>query len=127
MSNVPLFASPLDAAMLPVPVSTKVAPPATVVAPVNVLMPDSVSVPPAMARPPVPPMTPLKVSAALVRVRTCPPSVTMPVPARLVSAAPALVPAMSNTPLFTSRLDVAMLPAPASASVVPLPTVVWPV
>ncbi|PNG52894.1 hypothetical protein CHC07_03281 [Variovorax sp. B4] len=77
--------------------------------------------------PPEPLMTPLKSSLALDSVSVRLPSKTLPVPPKRDSVAPLPVPLMSRTPLLVRPLLLAMLPAPPSASVAPLPTVVVPV
>ncbi|PNG52897.1 hypothetical protein CHC07_03284 [Variovorax sp. B4] len=81
--------------------------------------------PPFTLTPPVPPMTPLKTSAAFDSVSMPLPRTTEPVPARLEMVVPPPVPLMSKTPLLVTRLDFWMLPLPLSASV-PLVIVVVP-
>ncbi len=72
-------------------------------------------------------MRPANVSRAFVRVSVRAPSVTVPVPASVVIAAPDAVPAMSNVPLSTTPDEAMMLPVPASARVPPGAMVVAPV
>lgn len=116
ISKVPLFTTPLEAAMLPAPDSASVPPP-IVVAPVKPLTPDSVCAPPLTVRPPVPPIVPLNVPAAFASVSVRPPRATMPEPVNALMVAPEVVPEISNVPLFTTPLEAAMLPAPDNASV----------
>ena len=90
-------------------------------------MPDNVSVPPATVTPPVPPITPLKLVFALLRVRLCAPKVTVPAPESVEMLAPLVVAAMSKVPALATPLDAAMLPVPLSAKVAPISIEVPPV
>jgi len=91
------------------------------------LTPVSVSVPPATVTPPVPPIAPLKVELALLRVRFCAPKVTVPAPERSLMEAPLVVAAISKVPALATPLDDAMLPVPLSAKVAPVSMEVPPV
>ncbi len=80
--------------------------------------PDSVSVPPASVMPPPPLMAPEKLPEALAKVSVLAPRATLPEPDRVWTEVPAPdTPEMSNAPLATTPLELAMLPAPDSASV----------
>ena len=72
-------------------------------------------------------MTPSKVSKAPVRVRVCAPSTTLPVPDRLVTDAPAVVPEMSKVPFTHGSSESAIEPVPIRARVAPASTRVRPV
>ncbi len=72
-------------------------------------------------------MLPAKLPAALVSVNVCAPRFTAPLPDRDWMDAPAVVAAMSKTPLSSTSAEAAMLPAPASARVAPALIAVAPV
>ena len=75
-------------------------------------MPVRVSVPAATVTSPEPPITPLKVVEALLRVRVWPPRLTIPFPVNVTMEAPAVVPEMSKKPLSVTTLELAMPPVP---------------
>ncbi|PNG52892.1 hypothetical protein CHC07_03279 [Variovorax sp. B4] len=80
-----------------------------------------------MVTAPSPWMTPPNVPLGFDSVSVRAPRSTVPVPIKLVTVAPLVVPVMSKAPWFTRALELAMLPAPPSASVVSTSTVVAPV
>ena len=65
-------------------------------------------------------MMPENVVEALDRVSVFPPRAAAPAPDSVVIVAPELVCEMSNVPESATRLEVAIVPAPESASVPPL-------
>ena len=86
------------------------------------MSPDSVSVPVVSVSPPLPSIAPEKVRCAsgIVSVSVCAPSVTVPLPDSVMIEAPGVVAEMSNVPSSATSLELAMVPAPDSASVPPL-------
>ena len=134
MSKVPLTSGSPDWAIEPTPASFRVAPRSMVVRPVKVLTPVRVSVPAAMVSfPPVPTksppsaMTPPKVPEALVSVRVYAPSETPPEPFSVTIEAPAAVPEISKVPASITFDELAIEPAPVSASTPAASMVVTPV
>ena len=88
----------------------------------------SVSLPAAtvILPPPLSLMTPPKVPLAFVSDKDCAPRATAPLPSSDAMDAPVVL-LMSNVPLAMTSLELAMLPAPDSASVAPVLIVVLPV
>ena len=72
-------------------------------------------------------MMPEKLPEALVRVKVCVPKLTSPLPSNDRINAPVVVAEISNIPLLTRPLELAMLPVPPKAKVTPLLIVVRPV
>ncbi len=91
------------------------------------LAPLRVSVPPETVRPPPLMIAPEKVSAAAVRVRVEPPSVTPPEPDRLLIEMSPLANPMLNVPSSLTPEDVAIEPAPETNRTAPASMVVAPV
>ena len=75
---------------------------------------------------PLPLISPLKVPVALVMVRVLVPKTVVPLPAKLTTLAPEVVPLMSKLLSLVTPLELAILPAPDKAKV-PVLIVVLPV
>ena len=80
-----------------------------------------------MVNPPVPPIAPLYIPDALVKVNVFEPKVVVPLPDRDWMDVPEVVPEISNAPLLATPLLVAIDPLPDNANVEPLPIDVPPV
>ena len=122
--KVPLFATPLELAILPLPLNTNV-PPLILVEPLYVLTPDKVSVPAFKTKLPVPLITPLKFPLALLRVNCWAPRFVLPEPSRLVIVMP-FVTLISNVPTAFICELLAIEPLPLRARVAPLLICVGP-
>ena len=80
-----------------------------------------------MVNPPVPPIAPLYVPDALVKVNVFEPNIVVPLPDRDWMDVPEVVPLISNVPLLATLLLVAIDPLPDNAIVEPKAIDVVPV
>ena len=72
-------------------------------------------------------MTPENVVEASVRIKSFPPRVKVPLPARVTMEASESRPAMSNSPSTVTTADCSMLPSPSSTIFAPVAIAVSPV